>query len=222
MQPEYITLHKNAKDITGQTFGRLVVLGPISRASNRAIIWLCRCACGTTRSIVSRSLLHSATLSCGCLKRDNASELNKTHGLSGNPLYGRLDAMIQRCYNPKHREYRNYGARGITVCDEWKQNPQAFFDHVSQLPNFGQPSYTIDRIDNSLGYTPGNVRWASPTEQNINRRVTRFYTFNGQSMPLTEWAKTIGVSERSLRFRLRSGWSIERTLSQPINTKRKG
>jgi len=94
----------------------------------------------------------------------------KTHGMSKHKFYKRWKDMRQRCLNKDNKHFKHYGARGITVCDEWKEDAKAFIDYISTLEHAGKPGYSIDREDNDKNYEPGNIRWATQKEQNNNRR----------------------------------------------------
>lgn len=172
--------HHRFVDLEGQIFKQLLVVAYAGQRAKRAT-WLCRCTCGD-ELIVSSSHLRGGIQSCGCLKRETARrrmpitctplgiKSQTKHGLArrGNkhPLYDRWVAMWQRCENPHSANYANYGQRGITVCDRWK-------DFTTYLTDVGEPpttNHTLDRIDNGKGYDPGNIQWATPTQQANNRR----------------------------------------------------
>lgn len=209
MSHEFITLPKNAKDVTSQRFGRFVVLGPISRTDKYGIVWLCQCDCGNVRKIPCGRLRSGNTKSCGCLQKD----ISTTHGLHNGILYGVWAHIIQRCTNPKCHSYPNYGGRGITVCDEWRYDFKAFHDYVSRLPHYNEEGYTLDRADNSLGYFPDNLRFATTTEQNRNQRRNVMIEHNGKIQCLTAWAVELGISSSTLQWRFRHGWSADRALT---------
>lgn len=211
----FITLGKNAVDITGQRFARLVVLGPVDRANNRQIMWLCQCDCGNTSTVAGNDLRSLHSQSCGCFQSERRSEIRTTHGLSNDPLYVRWCKIIDRCTCPTSDAYANYGGRGISICDEWRHDFKAFHDCVSQLAHYGEKGYTLDRVDNSLGYRPGNMRWATWTEQQRNKRSNHTITFNGITKTLSDWADETGIKRRILSERLRDGWTIERALTKP-------
>ena len=131
--------------------------------------WLCRCDCGNEVVVIGNNLKKEA-FSCGCFQKEMAKRAKTTHGKAHSKLHYVWVAMKQRCFNPKVKNFKDYGGRGITVCDEWKNDFQAFCDYVSKLPHFGEDGYSLDRINNDGNYEPGNVRWATRTEQNQNRR----------------------------------------------------
>ena len=128
-----------------------------------------------------------------------------THGKRKTRLY-RIWANIKtRCFNKNDPHYPRWGARGITVCDEWKNDFKAFYDW--SMRNGYQDNLTIDRIDNKLGYSPYNCRWITLAEQNKNRGCVRFITYNGRTQTIPEWTKELGLGKETIRERLKRGWS---------------
>lgn len=210
----FITLLPHAKDITGQRFGRLVALGPIGRTTGtrKYILWLCQCDCGNTHKVTANNLRSGSTASCGCWLSDRVTAQNKTHGMWNEPIYKIWTGIKDRCTNSAGSHYTRYGARGITICNEWQDSFESFYSHVSQLPHFGEKGYSIDRIDNDGDYEPGNVRWATGTTQSRNRRTNRLITFDGVSRTVAEWAETLDIGGDTLRYRLGAGWSVRDAL----------
>lgn len=152
-------------DLTGQSFGRWTALY-VSMRRNGKVYWWCRCDCGNEQAILANSLTRGKSLSCGCLRNERVREACVTHDGSGSIEYHSWTTMISRCTDPEWPQYEDYGGRGITVCPEW-------FDFQNFIKDVGlRPSvdYTLDRKDNSRGYEPGNVRWATREEQARNRR----------------------------------------------------
>lgn len=129
-------------------------------------------------------------------------------GYHATPEYITWGAMLGRCRNPKHQSYSQYGARGITVCKRWY-----LFTNFFEDMGFRPKSKSLDRIDNSKGYSPENCRWASRIEQSNNRRGNKRITAFGKNLTLSEWAREIGISKVTLRSRIVRGWSTERALS---------
>ena len=156
-------------DMTGHKVNRLTVLSREPNAKDGSAMWLCRCDCGNLFVANGKNIRNNHTQSCGCLQRERSSESSVTHGKTRTRLHNVWKTMRQRCTNPNRRNFKNYGGRGICVCEEW-DSYEAFYDHVSQLPHFGEPGYSIDRINNDGNYEPGNVRWATASEQQRNKR----------------------------------------------------
>lgn len=155
-------------ELLGQRFGRLTVIA-CEGSKNNQIHWLCRCDCGGETIASTAHLRSGHTQSCGCLKREITGNLRRTHGRHKEPIYGVWAQMRQRCSSPTSKDYKYYGARGISVCPEW-DSFEAFFEYVSKLPHFGEPGRSLDRTENNGNYEPGNVRWATMYEQAQNRR----------------------------------------------------
>lgn len=163
MTEEKVTKRKARRKIkAGNKFGRWKVLenvGIIKACTH----FKCKCECGTIRTVAGRCLNSGGTKSCGCIR----DEKRITHGMSHTPTYKTWDAMIQRCTNPKSSNYSYYGGRGIIVCSEWINSFEAFFKDMGERPKW----FTIERINNELGYFKENCSWATPSEQIRNRRI---------------------------------------------------
>src|SRR5690242_5139567 len=147
------------KQDIGLTFGRLTVIErlPLSHGREEAKA-KCVCECGKTLVTSLHSLRRGATRSCGCLMRDQKRAAKLTHAGSVTPEYSVWKAIRARCHNPSHGSFERYGGRGISVCEEWRDSFAAFRDHIGPRPS---AAHQIDRIDNSRGYEPGNVRWVT-------------------------------------------------------------
>lgn len=205
---------KNVPDITGQTFGRWLVVKQDGRGSHGEEQYLCRCSCGAERTLRRSSLTSGNSKSCGCFSRDAAISRGITHGRSNTRLYRIWAGIIQRCCNSRNRyEWEKYGGRGITVCEEWKNSFEAFESWA--LSNGYSDSLSIDRVDVNGNYEPMNCRWATIYEQSNNKRTSRFIEFNGETKTVREFADKYGLNYSCLYARLRNGWSVERALLTP-------
>lgn len=186
-------------DLTGQTFGYLTVIREDKSPSNRRIKWVCKCKCGDTCVVASHALRGGRTSSCGCKVYESK---NQTHGMSHTRLYEIWCGMKKRCYNSKERVYNTYGGRGITVCDEWRNNFLAFYNW-SMLNGYSD-DLSIDRIDNDGNYEPSNCRWATFTQQQRNTSKTKRITVDGVSKPITEWCDILGITRAQAESRYNS------------------
>lgn len=198
-------------DLTGQRFGRLVV---IERAGDYLpVTWRCRCDCGATCVGQGLLLRDGRKRSCGCLRRENTAAMSRTHGQRHTPEYHIWLSIIQRCHNPNNPTYHHYGGRGIVVCDRWRESFENFYADMGPRPKMARlREHSIERVDNDGAYAPDNCRWATYTAQSRNRRNNRQITFRGVTRTVTDWEKETGLS---VRLRLNAGWSVERALTEP-------
>ena len=202
-------------DLTGKRFGMLVVTGLVDCKSKKRLKWRCICDCGKSCSVLGESLRSGNTKSCGCRVRQVLLDANTKHGKANTKLYGVWCSMKSRCYNEKSSSYVNYGKRGITICDEWKNDFAAFYDWAVQ--NGYSDGLSIDRIDFDGNYEPKNCRWSDSKEQANNRRSSRLLSLNGQVHSVSEWSRITGIKTSTLYMRLNKyGWNVEKTLCTPV------
>lgn len=161
-------------DISGKKFGRLTVIcraeDEKTSSGRNHITYICKCDCGNKITVKAESLRSGNTKSCGCLSKEITKSRMLKHGFANSQIYKIWRGMKQRCYYKNHKSFKDYGGRRITVCDEWKNDFQTFYDYVSQLPHFCEEGYSLDRINNNGNYEPANVRWATAKEQANNKR----------------------------------------------------
>jgi hypothetical protein len=210
------------KDLEGRRFGRLLVLSYAgTKKGRRSAWWLCVCDCGRRGEFRGDQLISGHTTSCGCFMRERSAatgRARRTHGESVHTgyttEYRSWNAMLGRCYNPRSKAYPNYGGRGITVCDRWRDSYEAFLADVGRKPG---PAYSLDRVDNGKGYGPDNCRWATATEQACNTRRNVCLTAGGVTRTLSEWARATGISLGLIWARTNVlGWPPEDAVSRPV------
>lgn len=175
-------------------------------------MWLCQCECGRTVIVSGANLRNGHIKSCGCYRSEIARKNATKHGLRQTRLYKIFHGMKKRCYTPTAINFSIYGGRGITICEEWLNDFQAFYDWA--MSNGYADDLSIDRIDVNGNYEPSNCRWVSMKEQVNNRRANRFITYNGETHTLSEWSNIVGINIKTLHKRLRDGWSAEDALTK--------
>lgn len=192
---------KVKNDLTGQKFGRLTAIGIDDRGVKRTY-YFCQCECGSIKSVRSDSLIDGTIRSCGCMKREQDRTnltANHKHKMSRTRPYEIWQGMKGRCYNPHDARYDRYGGRGITVCDEWRNDFGAFYGWA--LENGYADDLTIDRIDNDKGYSPDNCRWADVETQCRNRSSNINITIGNATKTLTEWCEIFELPYQTIRAR---------------------
>lgn len=203
-------------DLSEMKFNRLTVIKRAENNKYNRAQWLCKCDCGNTIVVSGNALLKYNTKSCGCLKIESSKQTkNKKHGMTNTRLFHCWSAMKDRCINEHNQAYKNYGGRGITVCDEWLHNFQSFYDW--SMEHGYTDDLTIDRIDVNGNYCPENCRWITRDEQQRNKRNNRYIEYNGEIKTIAEWAKIAGIERSVLRGRIDRGWTIEKALTTLVN-----
>ncbi len=219
------------KDLTDQRFGRLCVVEAshvhVQPNGKRSVVyWLCVCSCGNLKTISGKHLRLGRTRSCGCLVKETSAQINLKLGYSNRKhprryLYELWLEIRSRTLNPRDISYPTYGGAGIPIHEPWKTDSTAFIEYV--LTTIGErptKKHSIDRIINSLGYVPDNLRWLTPYDQNRNKTTNRMITANGETLCITDWAKRLGRSPRSVAARIdHLGWTPENAVTS--NSKNK-
>lgn len=208
----------SAKDLTSKVFGRLTALRDSGERQNAKIMWLCLCECGVEKLVRSSHLLDGSIRSCGCLASEETSRRQTTHGLSKSPVYAVFRAMHQRCEDPTHDHYRNYGGRGIRVCRRWS-GADGFFNFIEDM---GIPprGLSLERKDPNKNYTPENCCWVPIAKQARNKQYHARVEWEGKTWLLIELAEHVGLPYKEVHRRIRRGWTVARAISQPLRTRR--
>jgi hypothetical protein len=200
----------------GDKFGRLTIITEVEQR-NKKRYFLCQCDCGKQKTIWISALSTGNTKSCGCLQREITIRRNFKHGFNRTRLYRIWCHMIGRCQSPKDSHYKYYGGRGISVCDEWRNDFSAFFQWA--MANGYKTNLTLDRKNVNGNYEPSNCKWSTWKQQSNNRTNNRYITFGSKTLTCQQWAEEIGIAPGALRYRLNQGWPIGEALYRPLKEK---
>ena len=209
--------HASFNDLTGKVFSRLTVISYAGKRKGNQH-WNCKCECGAETAPTTSKLTCGYTKSCGCLHREITSELLRTHGRTGSVEYIAWKGMVQRTTNPGAPAYMNYGGRGITISDSWRNSFENFLADMGERPS---PDHSIDRIDNDKGYSAENCRWATHAEQMRNRRMFKINTsgHTGVNQCQGKWQARITVN--SVRKWLGTFTDIDDAIAARLEAERK-
>ena len=205
---------KIKKDLTGQKFGRLVVVSQEPSQKGRTM-WKCQCDCGNTVVKMGKLLRNGATRSCGCYTAENRSNFNKKHSQYKTRLYHIWQHMKARCNSERNPKYKDYGGRGIKVCNEWNEF-LPFYEWA--MANGYSDALSIDRIDNDGDYCPENCRWATNKEQQNNTRKNRLVSYDGKIYTVAELAEKYGIERATMWARVVRGVTGEALTKKPKKT----
>lgn len=201
-------------DLVGKKYGRLTVIEYVSQNHRGKSMWKCQCDCGNTSVVLGTRLTSGHTKSCGCYSEDAIKSRVTTHGMSKTRLYNIWRGMLKRCGYEKATSYKNYGAKGIRVCEEWHDFEK--FQKWAMVNGYSD-DLTLDRADNRGDYTPENCRWVDMKTQLRNTSRNKFIMFRGETHCMQDWANILGMNYRTLQQRINTyKWSVERALTAPV------
>lgn len=197
-------------------FGRLTVISRvddhITPSGYHRIMWLCHCECGNDTIVASQELRNGDTKSCGCYERECKTKRATTHGLSKTRLHSVWKGMLARCYNKNHKNYNDYGGRGISVCNEWQTDFKSFYDWAV-LSDYND-KLTLERKNVNESYCPDNCCWVDRVAQANNRRNNIIISYNGEAHNLKWWSDYTGIYYGTLYNRIKNGWDISKALNK--------
>ena len=195
------------KNLLGQTFGRLHVVRKTDQRKQGNIVYECLCVCGGVVFVPTARLTTGVTKSCGCLHSENARSKcvkRRKHGMCNTPTYKTWQSMISRCSDPKNSSYKYYGAKGITVCQSWRESFTAFLQDMGMRPI----GMTLDRINNGKGYFKENCLWSTYEDQANNRSTNVMVMHCGEKRTISQFARAIGMSHSGARKKIRREYDM--------------
>ena len=194
----------------GDKYNRLTAIKFIEMRKEQGQYWLFRCECGIEKVLWVQGVKRGGIKSCGCLNDESFLKRITKHNKSRTNIYRIWCSLRGRCFNKNSKNYKNYGGRGIVVCEEWlgENGFENFYKDMGNRPE----GKSIDRIDNNGNYCPENCRWADIFQQANNKRTNHLLTYNNKTQNVSQWADELGIKYNTLMARLRYGWSIEKAL----------
>ncbi|MEK4302424.1 hypothetical protein MKY30_23990 [Oceanobacillus sp. FSL W8-0428] len=204
-------------DLTGDKYGRLTAMKLSYRDKRSNSFWICKCDCGNETVVRIGDLRSGNTTSCGCFREEQSNkalvERSTTHGHTKTRLYTIWHGMKLRCYTKSNASYKYYGGRGISVCDEWKDDFASF--RTWSLSNGYKEGLTIDRVDANGNYEPSNCRWINYKGQARNKRNNKIITYRGESKTISEWSEITNIKQSTISERVRLGWDEAEAITRP-------
>lgn len=193
-------------DLTGLKFSHLTVIEYVGKEKYGQTIWKCKCDCGNYKDIRGSKLRSGEVKSCGCMRHPYK------HHMTDTRMYNIWCTMKARCFRPTCKKYKDYGGRGITMCDEWKNDFMSFYEW--SMSNGYSDELSIDRIDNNGSYEPSNCRWADAITQSNNTRTNVYLTYQSETHTLAEWSRILGISYSTMIKRRSKGLTTEEILKK--------
>jgi hypothetical protein len=219
-----IQIPANVKNLAGQRFGRLEVIAYAGSDKHGNATWLCQCTGSgcDSKQVTARgaNLKNGHTTSCGCFNREQSTGGPCTHRLGGHRLYKVWHSMINRCTNPKSKDYARYGGRGIAVCETWLGVESGLAQFIADMGATHQDGLQLDRRDNDGPYSKANCRWVTGKQNTRNTHRNRIIEYAGQSRCLAEWTDVLGLRRCTIRDRLARGWPVARALTEGVAPER--
>lgn len=212
MEQTAIKIGRPMDDIVGKKYNMLTVL-KFDSIKNEQAMWLCKCDCGNEKVLRGSRLKEGVTTSCGCYRVGRL----KKHGLSTSNEYTIWHDIRRRCKKENNINYAGYGGRGIGVCERW-DNENGFMNFYDDMGKRPSKKHSIDRIDNSKGYSKENCRWTDDITQANNRRGNRVITYDNKTMTVSQWERELKMPSNNIATRLAKGWTIEDAISKPIRS----
>ena len=206
-------------EMEGRKFGELTVVRVAGKAKNNVLLYECLCSCGKVAVVRASNLRSGNTKSCGHLFKEKVRTMHVTHGGSKERLHGVWNSIKGRCYNPNCEAYKNYGGRGIKMCEEWKSNYESFKKFAIEKgynENSKRGEYTIERIDVNGNYEPDNCILIPIEKQFCNKTNNHVLTFKNETKTVSEFARDYNIQKDTLLERLKAGWSVEDALLTPV------
>jgi len=186
-------------DMVGKRVGRLMVVERAKNSKSGQARWVCECECGKKSIVLGYDLRSGKTRSCGCLQKEKAIEAHLTHGMRKTPTYISWAGIKNRCTNHSYHGYKNYGGRGISVCERWNKF-ENFYEDMGEKPK----GLSVERKDNNGNYCPENCCWETIKNQNRNKRSNVNIEYHGKTQCMKDWAKELGINYGTLKSRLKT------------------
>lgn len=199
------------RNIAGQKFFRLTAIEPAGQNKAQQYLWKCKCDCGKELVVIGSNLIRNNSKSCGCYNDEVTGARNRRHSMAKTRIWNIWTGITKRCTNPNCKAFKDYGGRGIFVCDEWKK----FENFYEDMKDGYADHLTLERKDPNKGYNKDNCVWATYQDQARNKRDTVFIEFDGKRKSMAEWSDISGIPSGTIGRRIKSGWDTYRAVFYP-------